>query len=167
MTKHGLRSGCALIALGIAAQTPAWAQTAPSAPAATTATAADPGSDPAQVGPAQADPAQAEPVAGTDIIVTGSAREQRRFDVSYAVNSLSNADIQKLAPLNFADLLGKGSEGEGGGEGREGEALHRSSSRGVLRPRKTSDVEAYRVRPPVLHGRGRKTRRGGLPTSRR
>ncbi len=107
MTKHGLRSGCALIALGIAAQTPAWAQTTPSAPAATTATADDPASDPAQVDPAQADPAQTDPVAGTDIIVTGSAREQRRFDVSYAVNSLSNADIQKLAPLNFADLLGK------------------------------------------------------------
>ena len=43
----------------------------------------------------------------SDIIVTGSARQQRRFDVSYAVNSLSNADIQKLAPINFADLLGK------------------------------------------------------------
>lgn len=41
------------------------------------------------------------------VVVTGSARPQRRFDVSYAVNSLSQGDIQKLAPLNMADLLGK------------------------------------------------------------
>ena len=41
------------------------------------------------------------------VVVTGSARPQRRFDVSYAVNSLSQADIQKLAPQNMADLLGK------------------------------------------------------------
>jgi len=40
------------------------------------------------------------------IIVTGSSTAQRKFDVSYAVTSLSNDDIQKLAPLNFADLLG-------------------------------------------------------------
>ena len=43
---------------------------------------------------------------GDVIIVTGSSTAQRKFDVSYAVTSLSNADIQKLAPLNFADLLG-------------------------------------------------------------
>ncbi len=41
-----------------------------------------------------------------DIIVTGSARAERRFDVAYAVNSLSQSDIQKIAPLNTADLLG-------------------------------------------------------------
>jgi len=41
------------------------------------------------------------------IIVTGSSTAQRKFDVSYAVTSLSNDDIQKLAPLNFADLLGQ------------------------------------------------------------
>jgi outer membrane cobalamin receptor len=41
------------------------------------------------------------------IIVTGSSTKQRKFDVSYAVTSLSNDDIQKLAPLNFADLLGQ------------------------------------------------------------
>jgi outer membrane receptor protein involved in Fe transport len=40
------------------------------------------------------------------IIVTGSARAQRRFDVSYAVNSLSQADVQRAAPKNFAELLG-------------------------------------------------------------
>lgn len=41
-----------------------------------------------------------------DIVVTGSARAERRFDVAYAVNSLSQSDIQKIAPLNTADLLG-------------------------------------------------------------
>lgn len=42
-----------------------------------------------------------------DIIVTGSARQQRRFDVSYAVNSLNQNDVKKAAPLNVADLVGK------------------------------------------------------------
>ncbi len=41
-----------------------------------------------------------------DIVVTGSARPQRRFDVSYAVNTLGQALIQKLAPKSMADLLG-------------------------------------------------------------
>ena len=41
------------------------------------------------------------------VVVTGAARPQRRFDASYAVNALSQGDIQKLAPLNMADLLGK------------------------------------------------------------
>jgi YD repeat-containing protein len=41
------------------------------------------------------------------VVVTGSARPQRRFDVSYAVNTLSQADVQKLAPKSMADLLGK------------------------------------------------------------
>ena len=41
------------------------------------------------------------------VVVTGSARPQRRFDVSYAVNVLSQSDVQKLAPQNMADLLGK------------------------------------------------------------
>jgi len=51
-----------------------------------------------------------QPAEATDsqvVVVTGSARPQRRFDVSYAVNSLSQADVQKLAPQNMADLLGK------------------------------------------------------------
>ncbi|MFT4053497.1 MAG: TonB-dependent receptor [Novosphingobium sp.] len=51
-----------------------------------------------------AETAGADDVAG-DIIVTGSARTQRRFDVSYAVNSLSQDDIQKLAPQSMAQLL--------------------------------------------------------------
>lgn len=42
-----------------------------------------------------------------EIIVTGSVREERRFDVSYAVNSLAQDDVARLAPINFADLLGK------------------------------------------------------------
>jgi outer membrane receptor protein involved in Fe transport len=42
-----------------------------------------------------------------EVIVTGSARAARRFDVSYAVNALSQDQVQKLAPLNIADLLGK------------------------------------------------------------
>ena len=41
-----------------------------------------------------------------DIVVTGAARAQRRFDVSYAVNSLSQEDVQQIAPKSFADLLG-------------------------------------------------------------
>ena len=49
-------------------------------------------------------PAQDE--AHSDVIVTGSARQQRRFDVSYAVNSLSQTDIQKLAPKSTTDLIG-------------------------------------------------------------
>jgi len=41
----------------------------------------------------------------SDIIVTGAARAQRRFDVSYAVNSLGQEEVQRIAPKNFADLL--------------------------------------------------------------
>jgi len=41
-----------------------------------------------------------------DIVVTGSARPQRRFDVSYAVNSLSQDNIKKLAPKSLTDLVG-------------------------------------------------------------
>ena len=40
------------------------------------------------------------------IIVTGAARAQRRFDVSYAVNALSQEEVLRIAPKNFADLLG-------------------------------------------------------------
>lgn len=41
-----------------------------------------------------------------DIVVTGTARAQRRFDVSYAVNLLGQEQVQKIAPKNYADLLG-------------------------------------------------------------
>jgi iron complex outermembrane recepter protein len=40
------------------------------------------------------------------VVVTGSARTQRRFDASYAVNSLTAEEVQKLAPKSYADLLG-------------------------------------------------------------
>ena len=39
------------------------------------------------------------------IVVTGAARAQRRFDASYAVNSLTAEDVRKLAPKSYADLL--------------------------------------------------------------
>ncbi|CDG84465.1 TonB-dependent receptor [Janthinobacterium agaricidamnosum] len=53
-----------------------------------------------------AEPAPDQPDASV-VVVTGSARPQRRFDVSYAVNALSQKEVQKLAPQNMADLLGK------------------------------------------------------------
>jgi outer membrane receptor protein involved in Fe transport len=57
--------------------------------------------------PTAADAAEdAEQVSESQIIVTGSARAQRRFDVSYAVNSLSQDEVLNLAPKNFAELLG-------------------------------------------------------------
>ncbi|ESQ83639.1 hypothetical protein ABENE_20215 [Asticcacaulis benevestitus DSM 16100 = ATCC BAA-896] len=48
----------------------------------------------------------ADQTEATFVVVTGSARPQRRFDVSYAVNSLSAEAIQKLAPKSYADLMG-------------------------------------------------------------
>jgi len=65
----------------------------------------------AQSAPAEASAAPAAPATQdadiASVVVTGSARPQRRFDVSYAVNALSQNDVQKLAPQNMADLLGK------------------------------------------------------------
>lgn len=55
---------------------------------------------------AAADPADAAAEQQGEIIVTGAARAQRRFDVSYAVNSLGQEDVQRIAPKSFADLLG-------------------------------------------------------------
>ncbi|MES1984295.1 MAG: TonB-dependent receptor [Pseudomonadota bacterium] len=57
-----------------------------------------------ETAPSAAPDADAEPQ--SDIVVTGSARAHRRFDVSYAVNSLSVDEVQRIAPKNFADLLG-------------------------------------------------------------
>ena len=45
--------------------------------------------------------------AGSEIIVTGAARAQRRFDASYAINTLGQETIEKIAPVNFADLIGQ------------------------------------------------------------
>jgi len=53
----------------------------------------------------QDNPAAVESEPGGDIVVTGTARAQRKFNVSYAVTSLSAADIKALAPLSFADLF--------------------------------------------------------------
>lgn len=75
----------------------ALAQSAPSAPDAAVSTTPPQAPTPEASAPEQLDA----------VIVTGSARAQRRFDVSYAVNSLSQNDVQKLAPITFADMLGK------------------------------------------------------------
>ena len=40
------------------------------------------------------------------VVVTGSAYPERRFNVSYAVNSLSARKIKELAPSSYSDLLG-------------------------------------------------------------
>ena len=96
MKRPDLAAGSAVAALCLMA-VPVGAQTA--TPTATDAAEAAPSGT-------AADPAQADDGAHGDIIVTGSARAQRRFDVSYAVNSLSQADVQKIAPKSFADLLG-------------------------------------------------------------
>jgi iron complex outermembrane recepter protein len=53
-----------------------------------------------------APPAAADAATPTDIVVTGSARAQRRFDVSYAVNSMSQEQIRKLAPRSMTELIG-------------------------------------------------------------
>ncbi len=49
--------------------------------------------------------AQEATPAPSDIVVTGSAKPERRFDVDYAVNVLSQKDVQKIAPKSMADLL--------------------------------------------------------------
>ena len=97
MKRHNLFASSAMAALCVVA-VPLHAQT--TSPTTTDATGQATAETPA------ADPAQADGGAHGDIIVTGSARAQRRFDVSYAVNSLSQADVQKIAPKSFADLLG-------------------------------------------------------------
>lgn len=62
----------------------------------------------AQQGEGQTAPPAAETgdAQQSDIIVTGAARAQRRFDVPYAINSLGQEEIERIAPKNFADLLG-------------------------------------------------------------
>lgn len=44
---------------------------------------------------------------GGEIIVTGSARAERRFDVSYAANAMSQKEITQAAPTSLAELLGR------------------------------------------------------------
>lgn len=86
MLKTVLATGSALFALVAACVAPAQAQTG--TPETTAA----------------GDPADGE---ADDIIVTGSTRAQRRFDASYAINTVSQEDIEKIAPVNFADLIGQ------------------------------------------------------------
>ncbi|OZA17719.1 MAG: TonB-dependent receptor [Novosphingobium sp. 17-62-19] len=69
---------------------------------AASAAESEPAQDSAQAPAAESE----EPENQEQIVVTGSAREQRRFDVSYAVNALSQDDVLKLAPKNYAELLG-------------------------------------------------------------
>ena len=99
IAKSMFTGGAGLFAM-IAASASASAQTSPStaAPTAPDAVAA------AEPAPAPAPPA--DDARQTDIVVTGSARPQRRFDASYAVNTLGQSQIQRLAPRSMADLLG-------------------------------------------------------------
>ena len=84
MIKSILATGTALAALCSVASAPAYAQ-----------------------GPDATPAADATGDAPSDIIVTGSTRAQRRFDVSYAINTVSQDDVEKIAPVNFADLIGQ------------------------------------------------------------
>ncbi|PSJ42986.1 TonB-dependent receptor [Allosphingosinicella deserti] len=68
--------------------------------------------EPAQQQEGAVTPADTSSVAeagnGSDeIVITGSTRAQRRFDASFAINTLSREDIEKIAPVNFADLIGQ------------------------------------------------------------
>ena len=92
MLKSVLATGTALVALCSAFADPASAQ-ANAAPV-----------EPVGTAPAQTDAAAS---VQSDIIVTGSTRAQRRFDASYAINTISQSDIEKIAPVNFADLIGQ------------------------------------------------------------
>jgi iron complex outermembrane recepter protein len=98
MIKPTLAHHCAVAALCIAAA-PALAQSSQKADDAT----------PAPTASALAAATPAAPADGEleEVIVTGSARAERRFDVSYAANVLTQNDISRLAPINMADLLGK------------------------------------------------------------
>ena len=101
MFRSVLATGTAIVSLCPAFATIAHAQATDAATATATATAtavaAAPGG-PVDAG-AQADPAEPR----SDIIVTGSTRAQRRFDASYAINTLSQADIEKIAPAVTSD----------------------------------------------------------------
>jgi iron complex outermembrane receptor protein len=66
------------------------------------------------------------PAAGTappveTVIVTGTAQKRRSFDAAYANSSMSAQQIERFAPLNTVDLIGKlagfGSEPSGGESG--------------------------------------------------
>src|SRR5262245_1484842 len=103
MTKTTLAYGCALAALSIGtAPTFAQSSRSPNDTAPTAASPAAPTAAPAPANPA----APADEHVGEESIVTRSARAERRFEGSYAANVLTQNDIEKLAPINMADLLG-------------------------------------------------------------
>src|SRR5262245_53161358 len=56
-----------------------------------------------------------------EVVVTGTARERRKFEAPFAVSTLSERQIETLAPLNTVDLYGKlpgfGAEPSGGEAG--------------------------------------------------
>ncbi|RZL53591.1 MAG: hypothetical protein EOP65_12715, partial [Sphingomonas sp.] len=107
MFKSVLATSTALVSLGTILVAPASAQTAaPQADAPQTASAATAPGQTAATAPDQTGATTPEP-ADRDIIVTGSTRAQRRFDASYAINTVTQADIEKIAPVNFADLIGQ------------------------------------------------------------
>ncbi len=95
MLKSVLATGTAFVALYAASAAPAHAQVVD----AGTVTTAEPGRED--------DRTAAPEQPNSDIIVTGSTRAQRRFDASYAINTISQTDIEKIAPVNFADLIGQ------------------------------------------------------------
>jgi len=84
LTSTALAAACAGIAL------PAFAQT----------------SDPQQARATAQENAGADDAPG-QIIVTGTTRATRRFDASYAINTISQEGMEKIAPVNFADLIGQ------------------------------------------------------------
>ncbi|KQN69664.1 hypothetical protein ASE91_09185 [Sphingomonas sp. Leaf62] len=83
-----------------------------SATASSLAFAATASAQSAAVPPQPAPVAQdAEPPAGDqeaslgDIVVTGVSRKTRELDATFTINTLNQADIQRLAPISTADLL--------------------------------------------------------------
>ncbi len=111
MPLYRLVTGCATASLcvahGAALAAQAAAAALPASAASATAPAVPPGNpSPNASAPSPANPADGDGNQPQSVIVTGSAQPQRRFDVSYAVNSLSQSDLKKLAPTNYADMLG-------------------------------------------------------------
>jgi outer membrane receptor protein involved in Fe transport len=107
MSKSVLATSTALAALCVAFAAPAQAQTeTPQATAPQTSDAA-PSDTPATTAASEQAGATTPEPADRDIIVTGSTRAQRRFDASYAINTVTQTDMEKIAPVNFADLIGQ------------------------------------------------------------
>ncbi|CAN1504064.1 CirA Outer membrane receptor proteins, mostly Fe transport [Caulobacteraceae bacterium] len=88
-TRVALAAGTAAIAILLSSQ--AGAQGVSTAPA-TPVTAAE---------------AKDDSINFETVIVTGVANRTRKFDASFAVSNVNALAIQKLAPLNMADLLGQ------------------------------------------------------------